>query len=64
MRFKRKPIKDREVISKFLWFPLEIKDEIRWLERATFEREYQYFYEGGRWEYLWWIDNEPQDYEP
>ncbi len=63
MRFKRKPFKYTRVVSKFLWFPLEINGEIRWLERATFKKRYNNYYDGGSWEYIEWIDNEPQDYE-
>lgn len=42
MRIKYKPtpkVGDKRTVSRFLLFPLEINNEIRWLEHATWEEE-------------------------
>lgn len=40
-RFKFTPhIGDKKTIKKFLFLPVRINDEIRWLETATIEYEY------------------------
>jgi len=39
MKWFRKPqpsYEENRTISKFLWFPVTINGETRWLERATF----------------------------
>ena len=44
MRWKDKPISkvgDKKIVTKFLWFPKKINRETRWLEKATWEEEYQ-----------------------
>ena len=33
-------------VRKFLWWPLKIKNEIRWLEFAYIRQQYCTFYEG------------------
>lgn len=47
--------KDREcrIITKFLWFPVTIKGETRWLERASIKQK---FYIGDSWS-MWWNDS-------
>lgn len=48
MRFKipEKPNEnnylERRIIRKFLWFPLQLQNEIRWLEYALIEEEVDY----------------------
>lgn len=48
MRFKipEKPNEnnylERRTIRKFLWFPLQLQNEIRWLEYALIEEEVDY----------------------
>lgn len=37
---------EHRVIKKFLWFPLRISDETRWLERAYILQEFSLF---GKW---------------
>jgi len=41
-RIVQPKIGDAKTISKFLWFPLTIKGERRWLERVTYEIRYDY----------------------
>lgn len=53
---------ERRTVTKFLWFPLEINKEVRWLEKATYIEEYDRFYLGGEYYYMdWnpikWVDN-------
>ena len=31
---------DERLVTKFLFFPLKIREECRWLERATFKQRY------------------------
>lgn len=44
MRWKRTVRKrgDREIITRFLFLPLEINNEFRWLERVSYEVEYDF----------------------
>lgn len=62
MRFKRPVPKDGEerVVTKFLWLPKNLNQEMRWLEKAKwrqrafhFTNGYGYFYEWRdvSWEY-------------
>jgi hypothetical protein len=45
-----------ETLTKFLWFPMRIGDEVRWLEKATWERIWKIDVDGnGRWVgRKWW----------
>lgn len=43
MRRKRPKQGQRRIVRKFLWLPLEIGGEMRWLEHATIEEQVQYF---------------------
>jgi len=59
MRWKDDPIPiegDNLEVTKFLWFPLTIKKETRWLERATIKLQ---FYKnrsiGGGWGQTGWF---------
>lgn len=33
----------KKLVHKFLWFPVHLGDEIRWLERATIEYEWMHY---------------------
>ena len=53
---------ERRTVTKFLWFPLEINKEVRWLEKTTYVEEYDRFYFCGEYYYMdWnpikWVDN-------
>jgi hypothetical protein len=59
MRFKLKPhpVKDEiRIIRKFLWFPLRIDLERRWLEYATIEYVYEYSFHEAWWSARKFID--------
>ena len=45
---------DTRIIKKFLWLPVWIDNEIRWLERAVIEQEYR-AYMG--WENIMWCND-------
>lgn len=60
MKWKTVQDGDKQIVTKFLWLPLTLGGDTRWLERATFERERmgpahmdEIF---GHWRYLKWID--------
>lgn len=38
MRFKMKELGKEEIVSKFLFLPMRIGREIRWLERVKYSR--------------------------
>lgn len=40
MRKKKTAIGDTRVISRFLWLPLSLGGETRWLERAAIHQQY------------------------
>jgi hypothetical protein len=40
MRWKAAKRGDVRIRNKFLWFPVSINGEVRWLERATWEEEF------------------------
>ena len=42
--FKRPLDRDTRIITKFLFFPVRIKDEWRWLEVASIKQMYVYPY--------------------
>lgn len=76
MRFRDSPPKPtlfipqwhRRQVTKFLWLPMDLNGEIRWLETATYEEEYMYApvvkqgrvthytHEGGEWIPRGWVD--------
>jgi hypothetical protein len=72
MRFtKRKQMKEgywkgfRKTKTKFLWWPITIDDETRWLETATIEYVIEYDYDLFNDKYYYWkpfkfIDNDKQ----
>ena len=47
---------DKKIITEFLWFPVRINNEIRWLEKATILYEYDIVYNG--WEQYFDIDGD------
>jgi hypothetical protein len=49
-----------QIISKFLWRPLCINNQTRWLEKCKIKRVFleSYFYPMGKWVNLRWIDND------
>jgi len=69
MRIKRHNYGDEKIISKFLWFPLTIDDETRWLERVKYKKRFLRYeesvfsfnrndnYNSELWEYEEWIDD-------
>ena len=74
MRWKSKPISkvgDKKIVTKFLWFPKKINRETRWLEKATWEEEYQQICESEEecytYSYKWikirWIDYSSKETE-
>ena len=55
---RRKYIKNRRVVKRFLLFPCIINEEMRWLEFAQIEQELT---RGINYKWIWinknWIDN-------
>lgn len=56
MRFIKTPPSykrgDERIITKFLWLPISIGDEIRWLEKATIKQKMEYRFDttsGSSW---------------
>lgn len=41
MKLKHPKIGDKRIVTFFLFFPLRIGDESRWLETATYEEEFK-----------------------
>ena len=60
MRFpKRKPKpRDTRIKTKFLFFPLKIDDETRWLEISSYQQEYIYCstFTPSKWYNICWVD--------
>jgi len=54
----------QRVIRKFLWFPLEIDNQIRWLEIAKIRQICKYHGEefGYAWENYEWVDDDEIQY--
>lgn len=53
IKFKLEPkVGDQRTVTKFLWFPKYIENEIRWLEKSTFTQEYTI---GGLLEPCYWF---------
>lgn len=68
MRWKHKPspkIGDTKIITKFLWLPLTLDGETRWLERVSIKVKLKIYLSElslewkGRWQPIHWIDEEP-----
>lgn len=55
MRFKHHRYGETRIRTKFLWLPLKVDYETRWLERATFEERYSTYYRC--WQFVRWIDD-------
>jgi hypothetical protein len=45
----------RRTVSRFLWAPLTINGETRWLERASWDEVWQYYYAGYYWAKQVWV---------
>jgi hypothetical protein len=56
MRIKHPISGDIKIISKFLLFPMRLRDETRWLERALIEYEYKLVFYRLRWVPVRFID--------
>ena len=62
LRYKGPHTGDKRIVKRFLLFPKRIKDERRWLETATWEQEYCFYYATYRYgdSYCWvdirWVD--------
>ena len=68
MRYTRPINGEKRARKVFLFFPLEINGEVRWLEKATFTQEYQrpsYAMDGsfvpGIWMNMDWQDLEDEN---
>ena len=63
MRFELKTIPsygDQRIITKFAWFPIEIKREVRWLERVTILQMYENDWDGYHWVNICFVDEEKE----
>lgn len=40
MRWYKPTMGDKKIVTKFALFPIQIKHEVRWLEKVTIEMEY------------------------
>ena len=65
MRWRRLEQGATRTVTRFLWFPVEIDNETRWLERATWEERivdlvsvFSGADRGQRWEKQRWIDDQ------
>jgi hypothetical protein len=46
-----------ETVRRFLWLPMRIGEEVRWLERSTYEKVWKLDNEGGgSWHARKWLD--------
>ena len=60
MKFKFKPAapwpkrRTKRTVTRFLWLPKWINDEMRWLETATWEEEVAYWVNGITGERMHW----------
>ena len=56
---------ERRTVTKFLWFPLKINKEVRWLEKATYVEEYGSFYFCGGyymdWNPIKWVNDKEDE---
>lgn len=50
---KQHNYEDTRTIKKFLWFPILIDDELRWLETALIEQQYSFM----GWENIRWCND-------
>ncbi len=61
MRWNTDRVGDVKVITKFLWFPVWINHEYRWLEKATIRYSLKYrtkYFIGTEWRPVKFIDEE------
>lgn len=60
MRWSEKPIPKHSgtrVVTRFLWFPLTIKGETRWLEKVSYRQSYSGSCYNPGWDGMEWLDN-------
>lgn len=60
---KREPEwNDVRIVSKFLWLPLEIDHEVRWLCKATWKERYENRRDGYTryWKPICWVTSEKE----
>lgn len=56
--FKKVPVDDDiQTVTKFLFFPKTIGNELRWLERATWKRKYTLAEGMGFWNDEEWVNS-------
>ena len=53
MKWKTPKSGDKRIVSKFLLFPREINNEVRWLEKVKIEQEYDRGCLLGWWDIKW-----------
>lgn len=58
MRWKKAQTGDRRIIKTFALIPIEIKNEVRWLETCYIKQEYSYLFD---WENRAFVEKD--DYE-
>lgn len=58
MRFKKKVEGKTRIKSRFLFFPKEIRGDMRWLEYASWEDELHVIQTYSYWWPVRWIDKE------
>ena len=61
MRWTLEPIRrigDERTITRFLWLPLELNREVRWLERATWAEVCRGSRHGLWWDQTHWINSQ------
>lgn len=60
MRIVEPELGDTRVKHRFLWFPITIGKETRWLEKATYLQQYKLLTDRNGWYKRWinvkWID--------
>ena len=60
MRWKKQPHPspgDTRMMTAFLLWPKNINNDVRWLERATWEEKYECGYDWCQFKPVRWIDN-------
>lgn len=56
-KLKQPKIGDIRLLHKFLFLPIIINSELRWLEWAIIEQQYDFDVDSGNyWRHLSWID--------
>lgn len=58
MKFQHTHVGDTKITKKFLWFPVRIDHETRWLEYATIRWRYANLWTENFWEPVEFLDSE------